>query len=592
MPGFNTVSASSLPKSYVTHAPPSAGNGFDNVGVGNGAIPLTSAARMNGRDGGLHAGQSPHSHGMAAGFPLRQSASLESLAAPSDFGQIHDPSGLAGSFGTGGGDGGDGLHRADYLNQIERTHPLDPGRQSPRYQGQHGQDIARELSSLIHQWDQRAGAIDGLRTPQGATPPDELFSRTQIDESSMSREHCARTVLAGLGVKPVVVETLLRRHARSEGCTAILDACRLLTMPELVADPKAHVKLQKQLKCYLDAARGEYSGVYRPFGHHSSKEIKKLTDGVEKTVAAIGYSVVKDRLLADLAPALVHALERKNPGMSSEALRGQLPELINAQAFSALTHRMNNANASGLLQDAALLPQFVETAQEPKPPPAVKAADPVNDFVKHLVSVLGAIKPPTIHIENNARQTVNQDGWNFQGNKDPRAETAVEVMPLPIEKLLEVDDAEEQALDEGIDMTEVDSETDEIQIDEEEEAEVQDEEVEPQPGNPPRNQRSSGMGRFGAPVHPLHVDLMSDLRQHGGLGSLRKTAADGFGGLPELIQRDQPVITEEEDDEWGAPRLPHADAAGKSDGRTSYQRLATPIPMGMHAHELSGRTRE
>ncbi|MBJ7517307.1 MAG: hypothetical protein JHC82_14195 [Stenotrophomonas sp.] len=575
MPHFNQVSDVPVTNRYAPLARPDAANGFDKVDVENGSLPPTSGAERSSR-----------SHEASAGFPLRHGASVESLYVPSELGNTHDPSGFGDGLGMSDGAGGDGLHRADYPKQIERSHPLDLGRQSFTYQGQHGQDVGRELSSLIQQWDQQAGAIDGVHAPKGATPPDALFSRTQIDASNMSREHCARTVLAGLDVKPVVVETLLRRHARSEGCTAILDACRLLTMPELVADPKAHAKLQKQLKCYLDAARGDYSGVYRPFSHHSSREIKKLTDGVEKTVAAIGYSVVKDRLLADLAPALVHALERKNPGMSSEALRAQLPELINAQAFSALTHRMNNANASGLLQDAALLPQFVESAEKPKPPPAGKPAEPVNDFVKHLVSVLGAIKPPNIHIENNAKQTVSQDGWNFQGNKDPRPEKTAEVVPLALKVLPDVDDA-----DEGIDMAEVDSESEEIQV---EELEVDEpvEEIEPQPEDPPRNERNSGTGRFGAPVHPLHGHLMSDLRQHGGLGSLRKTAVDGFGGLPGLIQRDQPVITEEEDDERGTPRPPHADAASKSDGRSPYQRLATPIPIGMRAHELSGRTRE
>ncbi|MEN5426504.1 hypothetical protein ABE522_09110 [Stenotrophomonas pennii] len=564
MPYQNQVSSSPLRTPNFSHARQSAADGFDNVGVGNGSMPPTPGAA-----------RSPQSHGEAAGFQLRYAPSLDSLNSLHELGQMHDASGFDGDLGMGDSDGGDGLHRADYAKQMERSHPLDLGQQSPRYQGQHGQDIARELSPLIQQWDQRAGAIDGLRTPQGATPPDALFSRAQIDESSMSREHCARTVLAGLGVTPPEVETLLRNHARSEGGTAILDACRLLTMPELIGDPKAHATLQKQLKGYLKAARGDYSGVYRAFAHHSSREIKKLKDGIETTVAAIGYSVVKDRLLADLAPALVHALERKNPGMSSEALRARLPELINAQGFSALTHRMNNANASGLLQDAPLLPQFVESAEEPKPPPAGKPAEPVNDFVKHLVSVLGAIKPPNIHIENNAKQTVHQDGWNFQGNKDPRPEKTADAVPLTIKALPEVDDLEEQALDEGIDMIEVDSETEEMQV-EDLEVEKQVEEDETAREDPPRNERSSGTGRFGAPVHPLLGSLLSDLRQN---ARYQHVANGGAHPIPDNLVSARSVEQDEDEEETVA-----SSARGfnmdKSDRASAFGRLATAFEPG------------
>lgn len=564
MPYQNQVSHSPVPNLYVSHTRQRATEGFDKVDVANGSLPPTSGAA-----------RSPQSNGQPAGFPLRHGASIERLDNLFESGQLDDPSGFGSGLGIGDGDGGDGLHRADYPKQIERSHPLDLGRQSLRYQGQHGQDIARELSSLLQRWDQQAGAIDGRHAPKGATPPDALFSRTQIDESNMSREHCARTVLAGLGIKPDVVETLLRRHARSEGCTAILDACRLLTMPELVADQNAHAKLQKQLASYVRAARGEYSGAYEPFGHDSHKEIKKLKDGVEKTVAAIGYSVVKDRLLADLTPALVHALERKNPGMSSEALRGKLPELINAQAFSALTHRMNNANASGLLQDAALLPQFVESAEEPKPPPAGKPAEPVNDFVKHLVSVLGAIKPPNIHIENNAKQIVNQDDWNFQGNKDPRPEKTADAVPLTIKALPEVDDLEEQALDEGIDMTEVDSETEEMQV-EELEVEKQVEEDETAREDPPRNERSSGTGRFGAPVHPLLGSLLSDLRQN---ARYQHVANGGAHPIPENLVSARSVEQDEDEEETVA-----SSARGfnmdKSDRASAFGRLAAPFEPG------------
>lgn len=552
MPPGSVITDSPILHRVVAPQRPDAANVFGKVDVENGSLPpMTPSARP------------PPYHGEGAALTLRHGASLESLNNFLEFGQLDGPSGFGSGFGMGDGAGGDGVQRADYPKQIARHHPLDPGGYSASYQGQHGKDVEGELSPLLQQWDQRA------RTSR-ATRADEVFSKAQADASSMSREHCARTVLAGLGVKPDVVETLLRSHAHSEGGTAIINACRLLVMPELIGDPKAHAALQKQLKRYLDAAKGEYSGVYRAFGHDSHKEIEKLKDGIENTVAAMGYPEVKDRLLADLAPALVHALERKNPGMSSEALRGKLPELINAQAFSALTHRMNNANASGLLQDATLLPQLVEGPEASKPPPPAKAAEPVNDFVKHLVSVLGAL--PKIRVENNAKQTVNQNDWNFQGNKDPRPEKTGDAVPLTIKALPEVDDADAQALDEGIDMTEADSDVDEEQIDaigvdEQVEEAVQERE------DPLRTERtSSNTGLNGAPVHPLLGSLLSDLRQN---SRYQHVANGGAHPIPEHLASARSVERDEEEEKTVATSV-----AGKSDRALPFDRLSTPFEPG------------
>ncbi|MDR6092756.1 hypothetical protein [Stenotrophomonas sp. SORGH_AS_0321] len=569
MPNFSPVSNSVPPARVAPHTRRNSAEGFDNVSIGNGALPVASAAA-----------RSPQSQGGVAGFALRRSPSVDTLDSL-QFGPTHDDTGLGGGLGLDDGAGGDGVQRADYPNQIARSHPLDPGNQSPTYQCQHGQDLAHELPTLLQAWDQQAAAISGLGAPRGPTPPDALFSRQQTEASTNSREHCARTVLARLGVGEAVVETLLRRHARTEGATAILDACRLLSMPELLADPKAHAKLEKQLKVYLRAARGDYTGVYRAFSYDSHKELDKLKKGIDNTVYdTIGYSVVKDRLLADLAPALVHALARKNPGMSSEALRGQLPNLINTQAFSALRQRMNNSSPSGLLQDAPLLPQFVESAEEAKPPPAAKAADPVNDFVKHLVSVLGAIKPPTIHIENNARQVVNQDGWNFQGNRDPRPERAVDTMPLPIKTLSEVDDTDAESIDEGIDMSadddaEVEVEVDNVSLNEED---VETREV------PPDQERDDPPlrtpGRFGAPVHPLHGSLMSDL-----INNARYQRVAEGGAHPNLghLLAVHPDRTEEEED---ATTHTHRERTATSAGRVSDDYLRRPIPPGLHVRDM------
>lgn len=576
MTGTNAVSLSNFPKNYFPEVRLSAGKGFDNVGIGNGTMQAASPARAAGQDGGFPAARSTQPHEPAAGFPLHRAPSLESLFGPDAFGEMQQPSDLGDGIGMYGGAGGDGPQRADFLLQPDRSHPLDRGGQSPTYQLQHHKDVAHHLSPVTQQWDQQAGATIGLRTATGETPPGALFNEAQTQASNMSREQAARSVLSDLGVPRSEVDALLTRHANSAGGVAVLNACRLLSMTELKADAKARAALVKKLDHYLDADKGRYTGLYRAFGKDASKPLKELQASIDKTVDAIGHSVTKDRLLADSTAALVDALARKNPGMSSEALRSQLPDLINAQAFSAYNKRLDGATASGLLQDAELLPQLVQAAERPQPAPANKAADPVNDFAKHLVSVLGAIKLPDIHVENNARNIVNQDGWNFQGNKDPRPEPAVEVMPPTIKVLPEVDDTDAQSIDEGIDMDADDgAEVDKISLNEDE-VEIQEVKADEERDDQPLRTT----GRFGAPVHPLLGGLLSDLRQN----TRYQNAANG-GAHPNLehLLAVHPDRTEEEEE--SAATRTHPDGAAPLEGLASGA-LRRPIPLGLHTRDM------
>ena len=446
---LSSIPSTSFPPLPRAHA--SKNNAFDGVGVGNRDLASRSA-------GGYAATPSAQVREPETGYPLRRSVSLGSLASLTDVFQSNATAGCEDGFGTQDGPDSGGVQRADYLRQPSRRNPLDLGGNASRYQQQHSQDVFDLLTPATKQWDERANATAGMRSGDGTTRPDALFTTTETEASTMARETAAREVLKELGVSRSEVNALLTRHAATTGGTAVLNACRLLSMPKVKANRQAHAALEKKLERYLDADKGRYTGLYRAFGTDASKPLKQLKECIEATGRTVGPDQIKAQLLEDLTPTLVQALAAKNPEMSAEMLRKQLPDLINAQALSALRTRLDRADISGTLQDAEVLPQLVQAAERPQPP-ANKAADPVGDFAKAMETVLKAL--PDIHIENNARNIVNQDGWVFQGAKEPPVQPAVEpivqpavtVVPAVIEEQPKVEAAGAQVQDEGIDMT-------------------------------------------------------------------------------------------------------------------------------------------
>lgn len=520
-----------------------------------------------------------------AGFPIRRNPSVESLRGPGEFGAMQQPSDLGDGLGMYGGASGGGPDRADYLAQMDRSNPLDMGRQSPTYQLQHHKDVARQLAPLTQRWDQQAGATIGLRTATGTTPPEALFSPTQKEAAGMTREQAARTVLPERGVSKFELNNLLTRHATSAGGVEVLNACRLLCMPEVKADKTARAALEKRLDDYMDADKGRYTGLYRAFGEDASKPLKKLKASIEETVNLIGRSVAKDRLLADSTAALVDAMARKNPGMSSEALRSKVPELINTQGFSAYSERLDGAAASGLLQDAELLPQLVQAAESPTPAPAKKAAEPVNDFVKHLVSVLGAIKPP--HIENNARNIVNQEGWTFQGNKDPRPAPAeeAEVMPATSKELPKLEDEESNVLQATDDTT---VSTSDIQEDNTVEADDEEQIVQDSTRNNDLKSTTnrSGMGPYAVDegVRNYFSEVVNELGKVGFGSKLKKVQVTDDSVPAANLRTDKPV-TDNQEDEKDAGSARTAGAPELKSKMPSFG-LRRPIPIGQHSEDV------
>lgn len=560
----NSVSLSSLTGVHLPRATARQRTPFGDMKVANAGSPPASPPTQRGW--------------AATPLPTLAAGSIDSLGSMSDLGDIRGLENLNAAPVMGEHAGGDGVARADYLPQMTRAHALDPAARSPAHQLQHSDDVERTLAALTQQWDASAAAAAANAAPGSSAPvkPTELFCDREKDASILSREHCARQVLSELGLSRRKIDELVNRHASTPGGTAVIDACRLLAMPEIQAERRVRATLVKQLDAYLDAAKGDYSGVYRAFKHDASKEFKQLKAGIETAFNAVGRSAVTDRLLADSAPALVEALQRKNPGVSSEALRQNLPGLINAQGFSALTNRLDKTDASGVLQDATLLPQLVQSADKPERPKTDTASEPVKEFVKHLVDVLGAMKAPAFYIENNARQIVNQDDWNFQGNKDPRTPEAAAAKSPPT---ADEPDVPQQDLPPPVaELEDLPPPAPELHEDAggaaAEAGDIPREEAADDVLQSPAGRPRLG-GRNGAPVHPLHGQLMNDLRANARFQYLE---AGGVNPLPPQLQAPPPAATDEDDAEDR-----RSDGTAAAEGRSPFHRLKTPLGLGEHA---------
>lgn len=550
---------------------------FRNLTVGN-ASPLQRSASMSDLRIPDESLQSPQGN-MSGTF--QDGGSIGSQDSGLDVG-ISMPSGFSHGMDGHPGAGGNGVGRADYLEQLKRAHPLDPGGESSAHQLQHAKDIQAVLAPLLQRWDTQRPGTNQPSERAAASARDTQPSKAQTAPPLLTREQCARDILGDLGVSRTRINDLLERQASSLGGTAVIDACRLLATPELKADPLARRSLEKKLDRYLDAAKGDYSGVSRAFARDAFSELGELKSSIQKTIDGIGRATLQNGLLADQTPALEAAVAKKNPGMSPDVLRRNLADLINAQGFSALSNRLEGADASGLLQDTALLPQLAQAADNQRRPPADKAAEPVKDFVKQLVDVLSATRVPAIYIDSSPRNIVNQDGWNFHGNEDPRPKKALEPGFPPTPALPEVGTLEPQPLEQNIEVVEhiVGSNHPLVETVEIEEEVQFCEETQPPPPPPPRS-----FGLHGAPVHPLHANLMEDLKKHPLYVGAQQV---GTAHLPPRVMSEAPITTDDEEE----TRNRTTGSTGQREPTLPLTRLAGPIPLGQHASDLRDGKRD
>lgn len=335
---------------------------------------------------------------------------------------------------------GDGVNRAAYRAPLARSNPLDNAPPPAGPCAAHVLAVGTSLAPLLNEWRTLDARVAAARnTAGGALQVSDLYDPQQIRAALSPGETHTRAVLGELNVHADIISAVLDSE-RSAGARAIMDACRLLSMPEVRGQEQVKTGLEHALRCYIKRADGDYSGTYKALGHHAHDEYKALAACIKDSVARIGAQQVRDRLLKDMAPGILDTMARKNPGVCAGELRGRLAELLNVQSFSGYKALLEGASGANLLRVAELLPNFIESAEKPARPPANDrdaappvpvrpVADPIADVARILKALQGVLPPITVsNIGNNN---------GFRGKNFGNAKIEGQTMPLRSEPAFE-----------------------------------------------------------------------------------------------------------------------------------------------------------
>ncbi|PKH73896.1 hypothetical protein CXF96_10310 [Stenotrophomonas sp. Betaine-02u-21] len=313
-----------------------------------------------------------------------------------------------------------GFARAHHRAPLDRIDPSDIHRGAANVSGAHVQSVRTTLAPLINELEARVSAASAKKGTGPLNVSPDLYTAEQVKEAGNKRAACARTVLGEMGVAPAAIQSV-DSNRRSAGGRAIIDACRLLAMPE-AHDTRTRgptEALRAALATYIKKADGDYTGVYKAFGADAYPQLQKLAACVESSIAAIGRDRVEQRLLIDMAPAMLDVASRKYPGLCASQLAQMLPEMMNPQAFSALLSKLENCSGTQLLHMIEESLQFLDPIKQPdRQPPAQKPvsrpatpADPL-DQLERIVGMFKGVFPPII---NNVSNIGNNNG-NNNGN--------------------------------------------------------------------------------------------------------------------------------------------------------------------------------
>lgn len=339
---------------------------------------------------------------------------------------------------------GDGVNRAAHHALLARSNPRDNAPPPAGPCAAHVLAVGTSLAPLLNEWGTLDARVAAARnTAGGALQVSDLYDPQQIRAALSPGETHTRAVLGNLEVHADIISAVLDSE-RSAGGRAIMDACRLLSMPEVRGQEQVKTGLEHALRCYIKRADGDYSGTYKALGHHAHEEYKALAACIKESVARIGPQQVRDRLLKDMAPGILDTMARKNPGVCAGELRGRLAELLNVQSFSGYKALLDGASGANLLRVAELLPNFIESAEKPARPPANDrdaappvpvrpVADPIADVARILKALQGVLPPITVgNIGNN-----NGNNNGFRGKNFGNAKIEGQTMPLRSEPAFE-----------------------------------------------------------------------------------------------------------------------------------------------------------
>ena len=347
---------------------------------------------------------------------------------------------------------GDGVNRAAYRAPLARSNPLDNAPPPAGPCAAHVLAVGTSLAPLLNEWGSLDARVAAARSTAGgsALQVGDLYDPQQVRTALSPRDTHTRAVLGELNVPADIIRAVLDNE-RSAGGRAIMDACRLLAMPEVREHEQVKTGLEQALRCYIKRADGDYSGTYKALGHHAYDEYKALAACIKDSVARIGAQQVRDRLLKDMAPGILDTMARKNPGVCAGELRGRLAELLNVQSFSGYKALLDGATGQQLLHVAELLPNFIESAQKPaRPPvndrnaappvPVQSVADPVADVARILKALQGVLPPITVSNigNNNGFRGKNFGNAKIEGQTMPlRSEPAFEDLAARVEQPVE-----------------------------------------------------------------------------------------------------------------------------------------------------------
>ncbi len=379
----------------------------------------------------------------SAGDGLKRTYSTGSMSSEEGYGSDTSATDARGDavslFQTGGSDiDSTSLYRADFRRLPDRINPLDARDTVAPSQSRHARDVNAVLGPIVRAFEALDAPIASARK-QGSGPVDitDVYSCNEIVASEYRRDASARIVLGSMGISADVVEDIVENF-RMLGVEGIMDACRLLAMPEAKHAEQAQLaaSLEQAVKDYIKAAGGDYTGAYKAYSKDASRELEKLQSAVKSGIAHLGSEVVRQRLMTDLAPAVLDVMARKNPGVCLSALRGQLPALLNTQAFSSYRELMKTAHGAEVLHRAELLPQFIQSASAEAQPPAKRTdtppsrpeeappRNPIDDVVRILQALPQVVFNPKNKVGDmgcNSGNGGDRHGIKIGNGRCPRA---------------------------------------------------------------------------------------------------------------------------------------------------------------------------
>lgn len=286
---------------------------------------------------------------------------------------------------------------------------------------EHTERVNNNLMSVLEVFDPENADLQVLeRNGRNELKATSFYSEAQIAISRNLRAEMTRQQLSG-NQTGETLSTLLT-NASSYGAAKVMDACLALSLvEELPVEASVEVAtVRAAMDDYLKAAKGDYSGAKLSHGRDASREYGRLSKSLDALAAKVGHEAIKERLLIELRPAILDAMQAKGWKLSSDSIAASL----NTQGFSGWVERLD-VGTGALLRCADDLVYLIDPNASvaddlPESPtlPAATAPDPTTPASPASPPL------PDIHIHISP---VNNNSPVFNNNAEPGAKGGLEV---------------------------------------------------------------------------------------------------------------------------------------------------------------------